>query len=381
MFRLDTETGYIVLMSRATGRTQANGFSGGAAVADDGTVAYISQATNLTPNDTKNQGDAFVTQFKNGVFTTTVLSVDSNGELFTSRNQTTHVDISSNGKVVAFGTDTDDDLHPEVSICRFEETDGLSLPTSYEGSGESGVPDLSGSGSLCTFNSTSDDLGPIDSNGTGDVYAETDGWCTEKADIYRLLDCSEYLTTIGESVDAGGGDDRVFGTGCDEIIRGGGADTINCRGGADTCSGGTGADRIDAGAGIDRVRGGGGNDILIGGLDADYLWGDVGVDRFSYRDIGESLGGTKIDRIFDFELGVDIIGLSKIDADTSTLADDAFVSIGTGAFSGTVGELRQVFAGKNAIVQGDVDGDGIKDFCILVLKTDGQLIGGFSFVL
>ncbi|WP_373505193.1 calcium-binding protein [Aestuariivirga sp.] len=368
-------------MSRATGRTQANGFSGGAAVADDGTVAYISQATNLTPNDTKNQGDAFVTQFKNGVFTTTVLSVDSNGELFTSRNQTTHVDISSNGKVVAFGTDTDDDLHPEVSICRFEETDGLSLPTSYEGSGESGVPDLSGSGSLCTFNSTSDDLGPIDSNGTGDVYAETDGWCTEKADIYRLLDCSEYLTTIGESVDAGGGDDRVFGTGCDEIIRGGGADTINCRGGADTCSGGTGADRIDAGAGIDRVRGGGGNDILIGGLDADYLWGDVGVDRFSYRDIGESLGGTKIDRIFDFELGVDIIGLSKIDADTSTLADDAFVSIGTGAFSGTVGELRQVFAGKNAIVQGDVDGDGIKDFCILVLKTDGQLIGGFSFVL
>ncbi len=60
--------------------------------------------------------------------------------------------------------------------------------------------------------------------------------------------------------------------------------------------------------------------------------------------------------------------LGVIDA-VSGGVDDAFAFIGTAAFSGTAGELRQAASGGNAIVTGDVDGNGAGDFQILLIES------------
>jgi serralysin len=41
----------------------------------------------------------------------------------------------------------------------------------------------------------------------------------------------------------------------------------------------------------------------------------------------------------------------------------------TAAFSGTAGELRQAASGDNTIVSGDVDGNGVGDFLILLIGS------------
>lgn len=67
--------------------------------------------------------------------------------------------------------------------------------------------------------------------------------------------------------------------------------------------------------------------------------------------------------ITDFVSGTDTIELTLIDADADTAEDDAFSFIGTAEFSSAAGELR--FFGS--VVEGDVNGDGIADFQIVLL--------------
>ncbi len=71
--------------------------------------------------------------------------------------------------------------------------------------------------------------------------------------------------------------------------------------------------------------------------------------------------------ILDLEAGTDAIDLSAIDAATGIGGDQAFTFIGTQAFGGGAGELRCDDLGTACIVQGDVDGDTVADFEILVL--------------
>ncbi|HEY5963421.1 MAG TPA: M10 family metallopeptidase C-terminal domain-containing protein, partial [Xanthobacteraceae bacterium] len=109
-----------------------------------------------------------------------------------------------------------------------------------------------------------------------------------------------------------------------------------------------------------------GDDVITGGGDGDLLTGGAGHDQFVYTALTDS-GSTKPtrDQITDFVQGDDVIELSALDAITGG-ADDAFSFIGTAAFSGVAGQLRQSTSFGNTIVSGDVDGNGVGDFQIQI---------------
>jgi uncharacterized protein (TIGR01370 family) len=138
-----------------------------------------------------------------------------------------------------------------------------------------------------------------------------------------------------------------------------------------TFFGGTQADTLTGGAGNDTISGGGGGDALRGG---------AGNDVFRYNDLTDSNGTTNTtrDRILDFATG-DLINLSGLDA-ISGGGDDAFAFIGGSAFSNVAGQLRSTDNGTGTYtVEGDVDGDSVADFAILV--TSAAPLGAGDFVL
>lgn len=176
-----------------------------------------------------------------------------------------------------------------------------------------------------------------------------------------------------------GGDDTLNGWfDNDNLIGGAGQDSLNGGDGRDVLLGGLDNDTLEGGDGNDQLRGDAGQDWMSGGLGRDILIGgefiggvavgDNQTDTFFYHDIAESaVGGSTRDTIRDFEVNIDVIDLSGIDADQSTAGvDDAFTFIGTSAFTGTVGELRFFNTALSTVVRADVDGDGNADFEILM---------------
>ena len=106
-------------------------------------------------------------------------------------------------------------------------------------------------------------------------------------------------------IDGGNGVDNVWGgAGADTIDGGFHNDILRGEDGDDYIRGDAGADQLFGGAGVDRLFGGGGNDVLHLDQDTDYLWGGNGADRF----VLDTASG--IDRIVDFEVGIDKIDLS-----------------------------------------------------------------------
>jgi len=96
-----------------------------------------------------------------------------------------------------------------------------------------------------------------------------------------------------------GGDDVLYGdTGADKLIGGKGDDLLYGGIGRDTLSGGNGHDVLDGGTGRDVLDGGKGHNTLTGG---------AGTDTFRFtRLTGE------LDRITDFDIGIDQIDLSAL---------------------------------------------------------------------
>jgi hypothetical protein len=84
-------------------------------------------------------------------------------------------------------------------------------------------------------------------------------------------------------VDAGAGNDTVYGGKARDVILGGIGD--------DRLFGSDGNDRLDGGRGRDSLRGGDGNDVVWGGLDNDTLGGDSGND-FLYGGFGNDVLGS-----------------------------------------------------------------------------------------
>jgi len=126
----------------------------------------------------------------------------------------------------------------------------------------------------------------------------------------------------------------------------------------------------------DHLEGGDGNDTLTGGLGADDLVGGAGADHFIYASVADS-NAEGFDTIADVStLDRDRIDLSAIDANTTGgTSNDAFVFIGSAAFSGHAGELRYM----RGVVQADVDGDALADLAIRLV--DGKPLTKGSFVL
>ena len=118
--------------------------------------------------------------------------------------------------------------------------------------------------------------------------------------------------------------DTFHGGAGNDILGGGGkADTIDGKGGDDFILGGTGNDHLSGGAGKDNIHGGEGSDVLKGG---------AGPDMFVFD---TALGSDNVDKIQDFKVGQDLIGLDSdiFSAIGGSLGQGEF-TIGTKALDG-----------------------------------------------
>jgi Ca2+-binding RTX toxin-like protein len=174
---------------------------------------------------------------------------------------------------------------------------------------------------------------------------------------YILPDHVENLQYNG-----GNGNFTGIGNGLDNVIHGGsGNDSLNGEGGNDELRGNTGTDTLS---------GGDGNDLIVGGPGWDVMNGNAGYDifRISAYDSGV---GVDADRIWMYEVGIDLIDLSGWDANIYAAGDQAFTFLGSDPFSGSSGELRYWYDGTYTWVQADTNGDLMADFEICM---GGQLI-------
>jgi Ca2+-binding RTX toxin-like protein len=132
-------------------------------------------------------------------------------------------------------------------------------------------------------------------------------------------------------------------------------------------------------AGNDTLCGGGGNDRIVAGTGVDYLCGGIGRDTFVFAAVTEIGNGiANRDVIGDFVSGLDRIDLSAIDANAGLSGNQAFSFIGTSAFSGQVGQVNYVIETGKLVVQGDLNGDKVADFQLVLLGGVSSLqIGDF----
>ena len=173
-----------------------------------------------------------------------------------------------------------------------------------------------------------------------------------------------------DDVDGGAGDDAlVGGLGNDSVLGGDGNDTLDGGAGTDFLFGDIGNDTLVGGAGNDQLSGGDGDDFITGGAGADAMVGGAGADRFIFL-LRDFVGLDQPDRITGFsQAEQDKIDLFAVDASSKVAADQAFTFIGTAAFSKVAGQLRFEQVGTDTYVTGDTNGDGVKDFLVLLNGT------------
>lgn len=170
-----------------------------------------------------------------------------------------------------------------------------------------------------------------------------------------------------DSLDGRFGDDTLRGDGGGDLLLGGDGNDV-LRGGAvgDSVYGGDGDDVLWGDAANDRLFGDAGEDVLIGGAGRDTLAGGAEGDTFRFRAVADTgVGATLRDIIQGFEAGLDVIDLTGMDAKSAVNGNQAFVWIGTAGFASVAGQLRLV-AGVDCVLQGDVTGDGVADFEVLL---------------
>lgn len=139
----------------------------------------------------------------------------------------------------------------------------------------------------------------------------------------------------------------------------------------DRFDGGLGSDYISGGNGSDVLEGGSGKDTLIGGNGDDILRGGTGNDTFVFLTAAEASGAPGlVDQITDFQSGYDKIDLSAF------MAGGTYVGIGPLVAGGG----KQVAYDKaNAMLLGDVNGDGVADFQIYLNTAPTVAAGDFLF--
>jgi serralysin len=200
------------------------------------------------------------------------------------------------------------------------------------------------------------------------------------------------VSTFKSSYLGGNDNDTFFSVGFRNSINGGaGNDTVSYRPrGDDSTLGDTGvfinlttqrvetsATRIEFLSSIenaegsvqrDQIAGNAGANRLTGGGGIDDLEGAGGADRFIYTRVSDApVFSNAADEIFDFTRAQgDRISLHGIDANRTLAGNQDFTFRGAAAFSGVAGQLRFITDGVDTVVQGDVSGDGLADFQILL---------------
>jgi hypothetical protein len=130
--------------------------------------------------------------------------------------------------------------------------------------------------------------------------------------------------------------------------------------GNNTLSGLAGVDTIDGGAGNDRIIGGRGNDLLTGGSGADTFVVLNESVFWTKNPMGKTL---ETDFVYDLNKAEgDRLDLSAVDADATTVGDQAFHLVG--AFTKHAGEMTLAYSAsaKQTTLSLDVDGDGKVDY-------------------
>ncbi|MFS0738102.1 hypothetical protein ABC347_13720 [Sphingomonas sp. 1P06PA] len=236
-----------------------------------------------------------------------------------------------------------------------------------------------GTGADTLVGGNGDDLYYIDN--AADAIAEAAGGGTDRAVV-------SVNYTLGREVEtgiiAGTADIALTGNAIANTLNGNsGANIIRGGDGADTILGNDGADQLFGDAGDDFLRGGTGDDLLVGGLGVDQQQGGTGADRFRLATLADSgpVFATA-DRISDFSRAEgDRIDVSAIDANGPGPGDTSFTFIGAAAFSGTGGELRVQASGTNQFVFGDVNGDAVADFMLVVAAQGNTPLIATDFIL
>lgn len=233
--------------------------------------------------------------------------------------------------------------------------------------GGDGADKLSGSsGADAMYGGSGDDVYTVDQ--TLDRVLEYAGGGTDTVNSTATFTLSaniELLNLGGSAAINGAGNElanTINGNEAGNVISGsGGDDLLRGNGGNDAMYGGAGNDTVSAGAGDDLVDGGAGLDVLYGG---------GGADVFVFTSVADS---TRVapDRLEDYLFsGGDRINLAAIDANSALTGDQSFTFIGSTGFSRHAGELHYEKAANGMLLlTGDVNGDGIGDFGVLVRAT------------
>lgn len=131
---------------------------------------------------------------------------------------------------------------------------------------------------------------------------------------------------------------------------------------ADHITGSSVANVLKGGDGNDVIKGGAGADTLIGQGGADQLYGGTGNDTFVYQHLTDStVAASGRDTIYDLTAG-DKIDVSATDANKNVSGNQTFTFIGTGAFTGSAGQLRYDKQAADTYIYADVNGDKKADF-------------------
>ncbi|GEM_PF-1526742 len=163
VYRMDVATRAISLVSRGVEGSPANGNSYDAVVADDGTVAFVSDASNLVEQDTNAQTDVFCARADG---TMSLLSHGINGRQ--SDGDSTSPEISADGRFVVFDSAATDlvpnDRNGERDVFRARLADGSIqlLSAAADGSSANGYSwgaSVNGDGSVVAFSSRAQDIG------------------------------------------------------------------------------------------------------------------------------------------------------------------------------------------------------------------------------
>jgi Ca2+-binding RTX toxin-like protein len=164
-----------------------------------------------------------------------------------------------------------------------------------------------------------------------------------------------------------GSDTLLGGNGNDSLYGGTWGDVLGGDAGNDLLGGDGGHDQLYGGSGNDRLYGGGGNDSLYGGTGQDLLVGGVGNDDFIFRSAAEvGIGGAR-DVISDFTAGQDQMDFTAMGMTFSAGS----------SFTNTAGEMIAVANGGDSILTGDVNGDGVADFELMLLGVTSVTAGMF----
>ncbi len=177
IFVRDRQANTTTRVNVSTGGDQANASSEDSDISADGRfVAFESNATNLVPNDTNNQGDVFVRDLLNN--TTIRVSVNSNGDQVVG-DSSGNPSISADGRFVAFTSEAsnlvDGDNNSTVDVFVRDLLTGSTFRVSLdsngaEGNGSSTQPVISADGLAVIFASLATNLVPNDNNGSRDIF-------------------------------------------------------------------------------------------------------------------------------------------------------------------------------------------------------------------